>query len=53
METFELSQEIDLSHIEKEIEKKLAKKQNENGKKIINHPAIRNKKEKAVQERTS
>ena len=53
METFELSQEIDLSYIEKEIEKRLEKKQTENSKKIINHPAIRNRKEKAVQERKS
>ena len=51
METFELSQDIDLSYIESQIEKKLAEKQNENMKKVINHPAVRNRKEKAVQER--
>ena len=54
METFNVSQDIDISYIEEQIEKKLAGKQqvNENTK-TISRPAIRQRKEKAVKEKTS
>ena len=53
METFDVSQDIDLSYMEEKIEKSLAMKQAKSEmKKMMNHPPLRHRKEKAVTEKT-
>ena len=54
METFNVSQDIDISYIEEQIEKKLAAQQlmNEN-KKTISRPVLRQRTENSVKEKTS
>ncbi len=53
METFDVSQDIDISYMEEKIEKALAMKQVKSEmKKTINHPPLRHRNEKAVKEKT-
>lgn len=53
METFDVSQDIDLSYMEEKIEKSLAMKQAKSEmKKTMNHPPLRHRNEKAVKEKT-
>ena len=53
METFDVSQDIDLSYMEEKIEKSLAMNQAKTEmKKTMNHPPLRHRKEKAVKEKT-
>ncbi|MBP0978192.1 MAG: hypothetical protein J6W65_04510 [Oscillospiraceae bacterium] len=52
METFDVSQDIDLSYMEEKIEKSLAMKQAKSEmKKMINHPPLKHRMEKAVKEK--
>ena len=54
METFDVSQDIDLSYMEEKIEKALAMKQvKAEMKKQMSRPPLRHRKEKALKEKTN